>query len=811
MPEGKKALKVRHLPMIPLRGLTVFPFMVLHFDVSRKRSIAALEEAMLGNRLVFLVTQKNLRIEEIESAEDVAMVGTVATVKQLLKLPNGHIRVLVEGNNRAKLSEIHELRGFLYGEVIEKYELEPESFDIESEALVRMLRQVFQRYIEFKPQMAEEILRSIQTTTDYHLLADMIAANIQIAPEEKQKILDCLDYKERLELLIAILEHEVELLRIEKKIAETVRSNMDKAQKEYYLREQMKVIQDELGDPNGISADADAFVAKAEEIGMPEDALAKVRKEAERLKKMTPNTPEIGVIQNYLEWMTTLPWTCETDKTVPLQRAKEILDEDHFGLIEVKERVLEFLAVQALSNGNHAPILCLAGPPGVGKTSVGKSIARAAGRKYVRISLGGVRDEADIRGHRRTYVGAMPGRMISALRQARVKNPLILLDEIDKIASDFRGDPAAALLEALDAEQNSQFVDHYIDTGFDLSKVLFVTTANRLDTIPPALLDRMEVIEISGYTDEEKLQIAEHYLLPKLMKQNGIRRGKVRVESEVVRLIIASYTREAGVRELERKLDALLRKAAYRLVSGERKNIKITPNNLVNYLGHEKYKQKSVSQKDKVGVASGLAWTSVGGVNLSIEVNVMPGSGKLELTGQLGSVMKESAQAAFSFIRSKADVLGLSPKFYQDMDIHIHIPEGATPKDGPSAGITMATAMISALTDNPVRRDVAMTGEITLRGHVLPIGGLKEKVLAAYRNGIHTVILPRDNRGDLSKVDPEITKEMHFVFASRMEEVLKAALCADFHKQALVRQIALDADNTGFSEEVPENTHYVSQ
>ncbi|MBC7766139.1 MAG: endopeptidase La, partial [Hyphomonadaceae bacterium] len=776
MPTGKKAIKVQILPLIPLRGITIFPSMILHFDVGRPKSVQALEEAMLQNQMIFLVSQKDVVLEDPNNIDDLNLVGTVARIKQLLKLPSDTIRVLVEGVSRAKLSEITQNEPFFMCEVVEKYDIEPSENAYEMEALVRVLRETFDEYQRLSVKITPDIVNSVANMHDFEELADMIAANVLVKQEDKQAVLDEFEITTRMEVLIGILTREVEILAIEKKIANEVKKKLDQNQKEYYLREQLKVIQTELGEKEGLLAEAEEYLARIAQAGLSQEALQKATKEAERLKKMSSASPEVGVIRTYLDWMLDLPWKDTTSENFDIKQAEQILDDDHYGLEKVKERILEFLAVRKLSGGKNAPILCLAGPPGVGKTSIAKSVARALNRKYVRISLGGVRDEAEIRGHRKTYVGSMPGRIINALKQAGSKNALILLDEIDKMSNDFRGDPASAMLEVLDSEQNHNFRDHYMEVGFDLSQILFFTTANRLDTVPPALLDRMEILHISGYTEEEKIQIATRYLLPKQIERHGLKKTQCKVEVSAIRDIIQFYTREAGVRSLEREIGNLCRKAARILVEGTQKTVTVNSRNIEKYLGTKRFRVELAGEKDEIGIATGLAWTSVGGETLSIEVNVMEGSGKVELTGHLGDVMKESARAAISYIRSRSDDFDIDKDFYKKMDIHIHVPEGATPKDGPSAGITMATALISALSGSPVYKSVAMTGEITLRGRVLPIGGLKEKALAAFRAGIQTIIIPFENKKDLADMPPTVLKAIKFVIAHDMDIVLKTAL-----------------------------------
>jgi len=782
MPEARKIIKKQVLPLLPLRGLTVFPHMILHFDVGREKSIKALEEAMINNQLIFLVTQKDARKDEPE-IEDIYTIGTISKVKQLLKLPGDTIRVLVEGLNRAEISEFVQTEPFFMTEVTEKIFASDEQGKVEVEALKRQVLRTFDEYVKLSNKISPETVTSVMSIEDAGQLADTIAYSIFLKVEQKQELLNEFNPIIRLEKLLEMLIKEIDILEIEKNINAKVRRQIDKMQKEYYLREQLKAIQSELGDKDGIAGEVEEYKEKLKDANFPEEVEKKVLKELDRLSKMQQGSAEGSVIRTYLDWVFDLPWNKKTEEVIDLKKAEEILNEDHYGLDKVKERILEFLAVRKFKNDLKGPILCLVGPPGVGKTSIAKSIARSVNRNYVRMSLGGVRDEAEIRGHRRTYVGSMPGRIIAALKQAGTKNPLILLDEIDKMSSDFRGDPASAMLEVLDAEQNFAFRDHYIELPFDLSDVLFLTTANTLETIPRPLLDRMEVIEISGYTEEEKVNIALKYLIPKQIEAHGMQKKNLKINEQAVRDIINYYTREAGVRNLERQIATVCRKAAKHLITNNKKSVAITSNNLEKFLGTKKYRYDKANEKDQVGIATGLAWTPVGGDTLSIEVAIMNGSGRQELTGHLGDVMKESARAAISFIRSRADELNIDKDFYNKFDIHIHVPEGAIPKDGPSAGITLATAMVSALTGIPVKKNVAMTGEITLTGRVLPIGGLKEKVLAAHRAGIDTVIIPLDNKKDIEDIPENVRKKIKIVVASNMDTVLKTALAKQIPKK----------------------------
>lgn len=764
----------RTIPLLPLRGLGIFPYMVLHFDVGREKSIRALEEAMINDQLIFLVTQKQAQTDH-PTVEDFYEVGTISKIKQLLKLPGDTIRVLVEGISRARIETVLSEEQFFLVEVTEFEEKEIEK-DSEIEALRRSLLNVFDEYVKANSKIAPETLITVSEVEDLSRFADLIASNLAVKIEDKQDILSKFDVKERMELIYEIITRELEILEIERKINSRVRKQIDKSQKEYYLREQLKAIQKELGEKEGHGEDIDAYRDKLEKLELPEEVVVKVEKELDRLSKLSQGSPEVGVIKTYLDWIFDLPWNKDTEDNLDIKHARQVLDEDHYGLKKVKERVLEYLAIRQLSQNMKGPILCLVGPPGVGKTSIAKSIARAMGRKFVRMSLGGVRDEAEIRGHRRTYIGAIPGRIIYSVKQAGTKNPLFLLDEIDKMSHDFRGDPASAMLEVLDAEQNKDFRDHYLELPFDLSKIMFVTTANSLDTIPAPLLDRMEVIHISGYTEEEKLNIALKYLIPKQIKEHSLKEEQVQLSEATVRAVINGYTRESGVRSLERELANVIRKAATQIVEYDKEAIKVTPANLQKFLGIQRFRYDKANLKNEIGVVTGLAWTAVGGDTLFIEVSVMPGTGKLELTGHLGDVMKESARAGLSYIRSRCEELQIDKDFTKNVDIHIHVPEGATPKDGPSAGITMTTAMISALTKTPVNKDVAMTGEVTLRGRVLPIGGLKEKVLAANRAGIKKVVIPIDNEKDIEEIPANVRKGMEFVLASNMDEVLEHAL-----------------------------------
>lgn len=799
MSEAKKIVKKQVLPLLPLRGLTVFPYMILHFDVGRVKSIKALEEAMINNQLIFLVTQKDAK-NDSPGEEEIYNVGTISKVKQLLKLPGETIRVLVEGISRAEIGEYTQTEPFFMAEVIERIYVTGQENEVELEAIKRKVISTFEEYSKLSGRVTPETVLSVTSIEDVGQLSDIVTSNMVLKVEQKQEILDIFHPKDRLEKLLEIMMKEIEILEIEKNISAKVRKQIDKTQKEYYLREQLKAIQNELGDKDGITGEVEEYKAKMKEADLPEEAEKKVLKELDRLLKMPSGSAEGSVIRTYLDLILELPWNKTTEETIDLKKAQDILDDEHYGLEKVKERIVEYLAIRKLKNSLKGPILCLAGPPGVGKTSIAKSIAKALNRNYVRMSLGGVKDEAEIRGHRRTYVGAMAGRIITAVKQAGSKNPLILLDEIDKMSSDFRGDPASAMLEVLDGEQNFAFRDHYLELPFDLSDVMFLTTANNLDTVPRPLLDRMEIISITSYTEEEKVNIAMKYLVPKQIKAHGLKNSNMKMDESAVRDVINFYTREAGVRSLERTIATVCRKVAKTLISENKKSLKVSSGNLEKYLGTKRFRYDKANEKDEVGIATGLAWTPVGGDTLSIEVNLMNGNGKLELTGQLGDVMKESAKAGMSFIRSRVDEFKIDKEFHNKYDIHVHVPEGAIPKDGPSAGITLAIAMISALTGIPVRKNVAMTGEITLRGRVLPIGGLKEKVLAANRAGIDTIIIPMDNRKDIDDIPENVRKKIKFVFASDMDTVISTALSKQKAKKTPVK---VNNEETGII--IPEN------
>lgn len=757
-----------YLPLLPLRGMIVFPYMVVPLDVGRDKSISALEEGMINERLIVLAAQRQAKVNDPEAA-DIYQIGTIVEIKQLLKLPDGTLRVLVEGLNRVRIVEYLQYDPHYKVKLAEMPEIEEKNY--ETEALMRTTLFQFEQYIKLSKKIPPEVLTSVHNVEDPGRLADIIASHLNLKIEEKQDILEAVSFRKRLEVLCGFLMKEIEILEMERKIHVRVRKQMEKTQKEYYLREQIKAIQKELGEADERAAEIEEFRARLRDLELPREALEKVNKEIDRLAKMPPLSAEAVVVRNYLDWVMTLPWNNFTEDRLDVNMAEAILNEDHYGLEKVKERILEYLAVCQLTKELKGPILCLIGPPGVGKTSLAKSVARALNRKFVRFSLGGVRDEAEIRGHRRTYVGALPGKIVQIMKQAGAKNPVILLDEIDKMSTDFRGDPSSALLEVLDPEQNCAFSDHYLELTFDLSKVMFITTANTFHGIPRPLLDRMEIINISGYTEEEKVEIAKRHLLPKQMKEHGITDKNLNIPDPMLQRIIANYTRESGVRSLERQLAAVCRKSARELVQTSKKTIRINKNNIEKFLGIPKYRHNNAEEQDQVGVATGLAWTEVGGDILLIEVTLIKGKGQLILTGKLGEVMRESAQAAFSYIRSRSKALGIDDSVFEQYDIHIHIPEGAIPKDGPSAGITMATAIVSVLTNCPILKDVAMTGEITLRGRVLPIGGLKEKVLAAHRSGIKKVLVPKENEKDLEEIPANIRGDVKLVLVESMDEV----------------------------------------
>ncbi|MBR0613897.1 MULTISPECIES: endopeptidase La [Bacillus] len=766
----------KNVPLLPLRGLLVYPTMVLHLDVGREKSVQALEQAMMNDHMIFLATQREISIDE-PGEEEIFKVGTYTKIKQMLKLPNGTIRVLVEGLNRAQIESYVELEDYTSVDIKEL--AEEELKDAEAEALMRTLLDHFDQYIKISKKISAETYATVTDIEEPGRMADIVASHLPLKLKDKQEVLETVDVKKRLNRVISLIHNEKEVLEIEKKIGQRVKRSMERTQKEYYLREQMKAIQKELGDKEGKTGEVSSLMSKIEESSMPESVRETALKELNRYEKIPSSSAESSVIRNYIDWLINLPWGIYTEDRLDLKLASEILDDEHHGLEKVKERVLEYLAVQKLTNSLKGPILCLAGPPGVGKTSLAKSIAKSLDRKFIRISLGGVRDESEIRGHRRTYVGAMPGRIIRGMSKAGTMNPVFLLDEIDKMSSDFRGDPSSAMLEVLDPEQNHNFSDHYIEETFDLSQVLFIATANNLATIPGPLRDRMEIITIAGYTEVEKAEIVKDHLLPKQLKEHGLKKGNLQLREAAIYDMIRYYTREAGVRGLERQLAAICRKAARAIVAEDRKRITVTEKNLSEFLGKRLYRYGQAETTDQIGVVTGLAYTTVGGDTLSIEVSLSPGKGKLLLTGKLGDVMRESAQAAFSYIRSKADELNIDPNFNEKHDIHIHVPEGAVPKDGPSAGITIATALVSALTGRPVSKEVGMTGEITLRGRVLPIGGLKEKALGAHRAGLKTIILPKDNEKDIDDIPESVREGLTFIPVSHLDEVLEKALVGE--------------------------------
>lgn len=765
---------IMKMPAVALRGMVILPGMVAHFDVSRAKSIKAVEEAMMDEQKIFLVAQKDVE-QENPDIEDLFKIGIIAEVKQVIKLQNNIVRILVEGKERAELSAFLENPDYLLAEIIRFDEEVDDGLPEEAkEAMLRSIQETFGKYVVVNPKMGKELQRQLSEITDLEKLMNQLANSLPVHFEEKQKILDAVSMTERYEVLMALLLKEIEIIAIKNDFQAKVKAHVDKNQKEYLLREQMKVIREELGEDN-TELDADHFMDALGKIRADKEVKEKIKKEIDRFKNISSSSSESAVARGYIETLLEIPWNKTSRDNKDLKNAEQILNADHYGLEKVKERMLEFLAVRNLTSKGESPIICLVGPPGTGKTSIARSVAKALDKKYVRISLGGVRDEAEIRGHRRTYVGAMPGRIVNGLRSAGVKNPLMLLDEIDKMSSDYKGDTASALLEVLDAEQNKKFRDHYVEIPIDLSEVLFIATANSVQDIPRPLLDRMELIEVTSYTENEKLHIAKEHLLTKQMERNGIRPEQLAITDKAMAKIISGYTREAGVRNLERKLGEICRKAARPLYEGEKEKIKVTEQNLEKFLGKEKYSFDKKNDTDEVGIVRGLAWTSVGGDTLEIEVNIMPGKGEFQLTGQLGDVMKESAQAGISYIRSLSEEYHIPKKFFQENDIHIHIPEGAVPKDGPSAGITMATAMLSAITKTPVRADVAMTGEITLRGRVLPIGGLKEKTLAAKNAGIKTICVPKKNEKDIDEISPEIKKGLEIVLVEQMKDVLDVA------------------------------------
>lgn len=769
--------------MLPLRGMIVFPSVVLHLDVGREKSIAALETAMLSDQLILLTAQKESSIEK-PSSDEIHRIGTVAKINQMLKLPNDTVRILVEGKYRAEITEFIDDEKSSEVKIRKVTDIHGDHY--EEEALMRQLLMQFEKYINLSKKLSHETLETVSDIEEPGHLAFMITSHLPIKLKDKQKVLETDDIKQRLQSLLTIITNEQKVLDLEHKIGKRVQTSMEKTQKEYYLREQMKAIQKELEGGEGKLSETDQLRKDIIDREMPEKVTEIAMKELDRYERIPQSSAESNVIRNYLDWLIDLPWREETKDAINIDKAEAILDQDHYGLDKVKERILEYLAVQKLTNAIKGPILCLVGPPGVGKTSLAKSIARSIGRNFERISLGGIRDEAEIRGHRRTYIGAMPGRIIQGMKKAGTINPVFLLDELDKMANDFRGDPASAMLEVLDPEQNQNFSDHFIEETYDLSNVLFIATANYVNNIPGPLLDRMELISIPGYTEVEKQHIAKEHLIPKQLLENGLQKGKLQIRDDALLMLIRQYTREAGVRSLERTIATLCRKAAKIIISGNQKRVVVTQKRLEEFLGRPIYRYGQMEKEDQIGTATGLAYTAVGGDTLSIEVTHYAGKGELILTGKLGEVMRESAQAAFSYIRSRANDLQINPDFYKNDDIHIHVPEGATPKDGPSAGITMATALVSALSGRAVRRDVAMTGEITLRGNVLPIGGLKEKSLSAHRAGITTILIPYENERDIEDIPKSVRDDLTFIPVKHLDEVLQYALVVtkDENKQS---------------------------
>lgn len=768
---GTMSKEIVNIPVLPLRGVAIFPEIVMNFDVGREKSVKALEMAMKNDEMILAVAQKDADIDE-PTQEDLYSIGTIVKIKQMVKIGEGQYKVIVKGTARAKILDIEE-SSYLAAlvEVIKDGQLD--ETNVEQEALVRTIGELFEKYARLNPRITDEVLYGILGLKNSLEMADIIIGHIVLEVERKQEILSCIDIKERLFKTIKVLESEVEILSMQKEIMEKVKGQIDQTQKEYFLREQVKVIQEQLGDKDGVLADIEKYQKKMETLDLPSEVKEKLDREIKKLRNMPSSSPDNGNIRTYIETVLDLPWNTETEENLDLKKAEQILAKEHYGLTKIKERVMEYLAVRKLSKEVPSPILCLVGPPGVGKTSIARSIAHATGRNYVRISLGGVRDEAEVRGHRRTYVGAIPGRFVYGLTEAKSNNPLMLLDEIDKMSNDFKGDPSAAILEILDSNQNNAFKDHYLEVPIDLSNVLFIATANTLNGIPRPLLDRMEIIEVGSYTVLEKIEIAQKYLLPAQLEKHHLTKDQVKLTKANLRYIIEHYTKEAGVRGLERTLASICRKVAREIVEKEISQVQVNAAKIKAYLGNSLFEYDEKNKEPEVGIVRGLAWTSVGGDTLSIEVNCMKGKGQLELTGKMGDVMKESAKAAISYIRSRVHELGIDEDFYKNTDIHIHIPEGAVPKDGPSAGITMATAMISALTGKKVRADIAMTGEITIRGRVLPIGGLKEKLLAAKRARMNTVIVPIQNKRTVEELEENVTEGIEIIFASEMDDVLK--------------------------------------
>ena len=783
------------IPLLPLRDVVIFPHMVAPLFVGREKSIRALEEAMKNDKKILLSAQKDAKTND-PGPEDIYSVGTVGTIVQMLRLPDGTVKVLVEGKNRASLKSFNDENKFFSVEAEDLNEIV--ETDSETNAIMRTLIESFEDYIKLNKRVPSETLATITAIDDPSKLSDTVASHLSFKLSDKQEILENLDSSKRLEAIYEKIQSELEILQVEKKIRNRVKKQMEKAQKEYYLTEQMKAIQKELGDKDDFKSEILEFEEQLKKKDIPEDIKTRIEKEIKKLKGMSSMSAEATVVRNYIDWLVNLPWNSDlTEDEISIDNAQKVLDNDHFGLEKPKERITEYLAVRALTSKQRGPILCLVGPPGVGKTSLAKSVANAMGRKFVRISLGGVRDEAEIRGHRRTYIGALPGKIIQGMKKAGTKNPVFLLDEIDKIGADFRGDPASALLEALDPEQNSTFNDHYLEVDYDLSQVLFITTANVLHTIPWALQDRMEIIKLSGYTELEKKKIAEKYLVPKQLENNGLTDKNASITEKALDFLIQRYTREAGVRTLEREIGSVFRKTAKEVVqNGKDFSQKITPKVVQKYLGVPKFKHGEIEDKSQIGMSTGLAWTEVGGELLNVEVSVVPGKGSFTVTGKLGEVMQESTKAAMSYVRSRAKRLGLDRNFYQKIDIHVHVPEGAQPKDGPSAGIAISTAIISALVQKEVKKDVAMTGEITLRGRILPIGGLKEKILAAHRGGVNTVLIPDENEKDLNDIPKEIKKDIDIVSVKHMDEVISHAIKSkdEILKDLVLPDMPVDVD-----------------
>ncbi len=775
MVKDKELQIPEELPLLPVRDVVVFPYMIIPLFVGREKSIAAVEAALSRDRMILLATQKEM-VEEEPEPGDIYQVGTVAMIMRMLKLPDGRVKILVQGLAKARLKAFLAEEPYLTVSIERLREPRQEPVSLEVEALMRTVRDQLTELLNLGKALSPEVLVVIENVEDPGSLSELVASNIGLRVGDAQELIETLDPLERLRRVKDILAKELELMTVQNRIQSQAKEEMGKSQREYFLREQLRAIQAELGETDARAEDVAELRQRLEEAKLPGEAKKEAEKQLRRLETMHPEAAEYSMMRSYLDWLVDLPWSRGTRDNLDLRKARKVLDEDHFNLEKVKERILEFLAVRKLSRDLKGPVLCFVGPPGVGKTSLGKSIARALGRRFVRISLGGVRDEAEIRGHRRTYVGALPGRIIQGMKQAGTNNPIFMLDELDKVGADFRGDPSAALLELLDPEQNHAFSDHYINLPFDLSNVLFIATANIMDPVPSALKDRLEVIRLSGYTAEEKQAIATRYLIPRQLKANGLKKGQVRFSEKAVLKIIAEYTAEAGLRNLERELGAICRKVARRIAEGKKGAVVVTENAVARFLGPPRYLPEDERPQDEIGVATGLAWTEVGGEILHIEVSTMKGKGELTLTGHLGEVMKESAQAALSYARAHAAELGIDPDIFEGLNIHIHVPAGAIPKDGPSAGVTMATALISALSGRPVRKDVAMTGEITLRGRVLPIGGLKEKALAAVRAHITTIVIPQRNEKDLEEIPPHLRRKIQFVLARNMDEVLKSAL-----------------------------------